>query len=132
MEEMDTAYTAQLDNVSDEVLASNISENLGYTMIKDILVKPLDVLKVKRLVNVPVKTEELDEEGQPVMEMKQEEVEVDSSFRVGVVFGLPENGVPTGVELGTKVVYPNKYAMEFDLFKDSVLIKTYDIIAIAA
>ncbi len=130
MEELNEVYTAEaVANVSDEVLANVVNGGVGYNMVKDILVKPLPVTKLLRVVNVPTKTDEVDEEGQPIMEMKQEEVEVDSSFRTGIVIALPPSGVPEGINVGTKVVYPNKYAMEFDLFKDSVLIKHYDIVA---
>lgn len=120
-----------VNDVSDESLLKVVTDGIKYRFKKDILVKPLDPIKVKRIMNIPVKTEEVDEEGQPIMEMKQEEVDVDSTFREGIVLALPtEAHCGDNLLVGSKVVYTNKYAIDFDLFKDSVLVKPYDVVAV--
>lgn len=127
-----TEEQLSIENVSDEVLLNVVLSKLNYTMLKDVLVKPLETVKVKRITNVPEKTDELDEEGQPIMSMVKKEVEVDSTFRTGIVLALPLQGAPAGIKVGDKVAYPHKYSIDFDLFMDSVLVKPYDIIAIVA
>ena len=121
-----------IENVSDETLLNVVLSKLNYTMVKDVLVKPLEAIKVKRMTNVPEKTDELDEEGQPIMTMVKKEVEVDSTFRSGIVLALPTQGASGDIKVGDKVVYPHKYSIDFDLFMDSVLVKPYDIIATVA
>lgn len=49
------------------------------------LVKPLAPIMFKKIKNVPVQTDELDEDGKPLMKMEEQEVEVESIFREGVV-----------------------------------------------
>lgn len=132
MEEVNTAEEQlNIENISNEVLLNMVTDRLNYRMVKDILVKPLDPIKIKRITNVPVKTDELDEEGQPVMTMEQKEIEIESNFREGIILALPTNAAyDTNLTIGTKIAYPHKYAIDFDLFKDSVLVKPYDIVAI--
>lgn len=133
IEANETIGTDDQATLNTDSILETVTSGLGYTMIRDILVKPLAVTKVKRLVNSPTKTDEIDEEGQPIMEMIEKEVEVDSTFRTGIVIALPTGvDVNSAIELGSKIVYPHKYSIDFDLFKDSVLVKPYDIIGLAA
>ena len=120
----------EIENVSDEKLLAIVTEGLVYEMSKDILVKPLDVIKIKRMVNTPFETEEVDEEGEKIMEMRPEETEVDSVFRSGIILSLPTGAAyDETLVVGMKIVYPFKYSIDFDLFKDSVLVKPYDVVA---
>jgi hypothetical protein len=122
--------SVEIENMSDEALLNIVLDKLDYEMVKDILVKPLDVIKVKRMTNVPVGTGEKDEEGVEIMEMKQEEIEVDSSFRSGIILSLPTGATyDSTLKVGMKIVYPHKYSIDFDIFKDSVLVKPYDVVA---
>ena len=127
-----TAVTAdEAGDVSNEVLLNVVQQGLPYEMMRDVLVKPLATVKVKRMTNVPKKTDEVDEEGQPIMEMEMKEIEVDSAFRTGVVIALPANvDINPAIKVGSVVVFPHKYSIDFDLFKDSVLVKPYDVIGI--
>ncbi len=127
-----TEEQLNIENVSDEVLLSVVLEGLSYKMVKDILIKPLEAIKIKKVINVPVGTGEKDEDGTELMEMKQEETDVDSVFRSGIILSLPSGAAfDEALKVGMKVVYPHKYSIDFDLFKDSVLVKPYDVIAIA-
>jgi hypothetical protein len=122
--------TISVENMDNKTLLKVVADGLGYEMQKDALVKPLEVIKIKTQVNVPMETEEVDEEtGDKIMAMQVQEVEIDSSFRTGIVLALPVN-YEGSVVLGDTIAYPNKYSIDFDLFKDSVLVKPYDIIAI--
>lgn len=122
-----------IENVSDEVLLKVVLDGLNYSMTKDILVKPLEPIKIKRVINVPVETDEVDEDGTKLMAMEQKETEIDSSFRSGIVLALPSGAAYDGaLTVGMKIVYPHKYSIDFDLFKDSVLVKPYDVVAIVA
>ena len=133
IEANETIGTDDQATLNTDSILETVTSGLGYRMIKDVLVKPLAVIKVKRLVNSPTNTGEIDEEGQPIMEMIEKEVEVDSTFRTGIVIALPTGvDVNSAIELGSKIVYPHKYSIDFDLFKDSVLVKPYDIIGLAA
>lgn len=130
-QELNTAeeQLVEVENVSNESLLKVVTDKLNYSMIKDILVKPLDPIKVKRTINVPVETEELDEDGKKVMSMEMQEVDVDSSFREGIVLALPVQ-YDGPVTIGAKIAYPHKYSIDFDLFMNSVLVKPFDVIAI--
>lgn len=125
-----TGITDDVENVSDESLLKIVTDGLEYEMSKDILIKPLEVLKVKKIQNVPVETEDVDEDGNKIMAMEQQEVEVDSTFRAGIILSLPTGAsYDETLKVGMKVIYPHKYSIDFDLFKDSVLVKPYDIVA---
>jgi hypothetical protein len=125
-----TQEQLEIENMSDETLANIVSEGLKYTPIKDILVKPLDPIKIVKTTNVPVETGEVDEEGEKLMEMQQKDIEVESVFREGVIISLPIGvAFDASFEVGMKIVYNHKFSIPFDLFKDSVLVKPYDVIA---
>ena len=118
------------ENVGELQLIKVVVDAFGYLPLKDILVKPMDAIKVKKLVNRPVATEELDEDGKPLMEMKEEEVEVESIFREGIVLALPiDSKYPEMLKVGDRIVFNYKFnTVPFDLLKDSILIKPYDIL----
>lgn len=119
-----------IENMNEETILNFVTAGLQYEMVKDVLVKPLEVIKVKKLVNTPVETEEVDEDGNKLMDMEVKEVEVDSAFRSGIILSLPTGAnYDETLKVGMKIVYPFKYSIDFDLFKDSVLVKPYDIIA---
>lgn len=112
--------------MEDKVL-DTVVEKLEYLFIKDVLVKPLPVIMLSKVVDIPVETGEKDENGFNKFETKEETKEVESDFRKGIVLA-----VPAGVEnitVGDTIVFPSKFAKDFDLFKDSQLVKPYDIIA---
>ena len=129
-------YTTQeqvietLDNVSNEKLLEMVIEKLEYEPIKDILVKPLEPVMIEKEVNVPFKSEELDEDGQPIMEMRKEMQQVPSIFRKGIVLALPiDSAYCKEIKVGDTIVFNGKFnSIEFDLFKDSMLVKPFDVL----
>jgi len=118
--------------MEDKVLES-VVENLGYDMVKDILVKPLDKVMVTKEVITPEPTGVIGADGVPEYETKTETKEVESEFAKGIVLALPvnysENAMNT-IKIGDTVVYPSKFAKDFDLYKTSQLVKPYDVVAI--
>ena len=53
---------------------------------------------------------------------------MESDFAKGIVLAIPTS-IECSVSVGEVIVYPKKFAKGFDLFKDSQLIKPYDIVA---
>lgn len=105
------------------------SLKIGYKFEKDILVKPLPTIMVEKVVTKQVLTGEKDEEGNNLYDTKEEKEQVESNFETGVVLSLPI-GYTGNVNVGDTVVYNRKFAIDFDLYKNSKLVKAYDIIAI--
>lgn len=111
----------------DKVLETVI-EGLEYTFEKDILVKPLEPVMIAKEYEEQIPTGEQDEEGFNKYEVKKHTKEVESDFAKGIVLALPTS-VECTVSVGNIIVYPKKFAKDFDLFKDSQLIKPYDVVA---
>lgn len=117
--------------MEDKVLET-VLNGLTYMPLKDILVKPLDPIKIQKEVTEAVGTGEKDVDGYEKFETKTETKEVESEWREGVVLVIPscfEEGL-LDFKVGDTIVYNKKFAKEFDLFKNSVLVKSYDIVAI--
>lgn len=124
-----------------ESVAQTVSEGIKYEFLDDFLVKPLDPIKVKKEFNTPVTKDVTSDDGMEVSEyddVATEVKEVDSDYREGIVLKVPskyqtwmndEKFPAKAINIGDKVVYraTNRY---FDLFKDSILLKPHEIIAI--
>jgi hypothetical protein len=124
-------------------LANDVSAKIPYEFADMFLVKPLDKIMVKKEVttlpdNKPVKDSDGIEatEGEPKTEVK----EVESDYKKGVILKLPASYHPETNEsqqrlqqykVGDVIVYKHGNTMGFDLVRDSRLIKSYNIIAIA-
>lgn len=115
--------------VDQEKLSKYLSDNIEYEFTKDLLVKPLDVVKVMKVIQTPIATGEMDENGVEKFEIKSEEKEVDSLYRTGVIIKLPI-GYTGDLKLGDTIVYPRTSGTPFDLFKDSQLVYIHAVIAI--
>lgn len=111
----------------DKVLETVI-EGIEFTFEKDILVKPLEPVMITKEYEEQVPTGEQDEEGFNKYEVKKHSKEVESDFARGIVLAVPTQ-VESSIKVGDTVVYPKKFAKDFDLFKDSQLVKPYDIVA---
>jgi co-chaperonin GroES (HSP10) len=113
-----------------KILAS-IASKIPFEPIDDrVLIKPLKQRTVKKVVTVPVnKPSDLKEAEDTVQETKQETVEVPANCQLGVVLktGIP-GASPLPFEPGDIIVYPTNAGMKFELFKDSVLLKRYEIL----
>ena len=111
----------------DKVLETVI-EGIEFTFEKDVLVKPLEPVMITKEYEEQIPTGEQDEEGFNKYEVKKHSKEIESDFARGIVLAVPTQ-VESSIKLGDTVVYPKKFAKDFDLFKDSQLVKPYDIVA---
>lgn len=114
--------------MEDKVLETVIN-GLEYLPTKDVLVKPLEPIMIEK--DVAVGTGEVDVDGYEKMTTEKQTVE--SDFAVGIVLALPTDTNKDTVYsfgVGSKVVYAKKFAKTFDLFKDSQLVKPYDVVGI--
>lgn len=113
----------------DKVLETVVND-IEYTFEKDFLVKPLDPIMIEKVFTTQIPNGKKDEEGNNLYDTKEEKKSVESDFEKGIVIGIP-NVYDGSITLGDTVVYPKKFAKEFDLYKDSKLIKPYDIVSVA-
>ena len=113
--------------MEDKVLETLLNK-LNYNFLKDALVKPLPAIMVEKEVTEQVPTGEKDEHGFELYDTKTEVKSVESEWAAGVVLAVPPTSDNT-INVGDTVVYNKKFAKDFDLFKDSQLVKLYDIIA---
>lgn len=131
------------ERIDQSAVATTISEGIEYIFKEDFLVKPLDLVKVKKEFSVPVvkgePTEKDGIEANDYDEVTTEVKEVDSDYREAIVIKVPYtynkwmndsemNTCP--IHVGDKIVFRNGAGRYFDLFKDSMLVKHYDIIAV--
>lgn len=113
--------------MEDKVLETVLND-INYIVEKDILVKPLAPVMVQKTFTEQVPNGKKDEDGNNLYDTKEEVKSVESDFEKGVVIAIPSSY--TGdITLGDTVVYPKKFAKEFDLYRDSKLVKPYDIVA---
>lgn len=115
--------------MEDKVL-NTVVEGLEYTMLKDLLVKPLEPIKVKKEFTEQIPNGKVDENGFNEYDTKTETKEVESDFSKGIILALPAEVEYNSLRIGDTIVYNKKFAKYFDLFKDSQLVKPYDVIAI--
>lgn len=114
--------------MEDKVLETVIN-GLEYAPVKDVLVKPLEPIMVEK--EVAVGTGEKDIDGYEKMTTEKQTVE--SDFALGIILAMPldtHSDTKFPFAVGDKVVYPKKFAKDFDLFKSSQLVKPYDIVGI--
>ena len=131
--------TGSIENMSDEVLASAIDTKVGMKFLKSILVKPLDPITVTKTLTVPEDSGEKDENGDPIMQMTIKNVDSESQFRKGVVISVPisiidrnADSISTELVAGKTIVYNHRRSIDFDLYKDSVLVDPFDVISVVA
>lgn len=126
------------DNVielsDDKVLAQSVSDKIEFTMLKDLLIKPLAPVMVSREIQVPVVKETSTDtelgmtDIQEYDEMETKVVEIESIFRKGIVLKVPLQ-YEKEYEVGDTVVYSTRSSAPFDLLKDSVLVQPFNVVA---
>ena len=124
----------QKDIIMEDKVLETVLEGLKYIPLKDVLIKPLPPIKLTKEVTEAVGTGEKDVDGYEKFDTKTETKEVESEWREGIVLALPNSeqmkeACEKDFKVGDTIVYNKKFAKEFDLFKDSILVKAYDIIA---
>lgn len=116
----------------EDKLLETVINGLKYTFTKDVLVKPLPPVKVNKEITEQIPTGDKDENGYQLYDTKTEVKEVDSEWAIGIILSMPTDVAidNASFKVGDTVVYNKKFAKDFDLFKDSQLVKNYDIIAL--
>lgn len=123
----------------DHKIAEDLNKKVTYTFIRQFLVKPLPLKKVKKEFSTPVTKDVTKKDGVEAADyddVKVETKEVDSDWREGVVIKVPteyqkmvDNKTVETIIPGDTIVYRDRCAQYFDLYKDSQLVSPYDIIA---
>lgn len=115
----------------DKVLETVVN-GIEYHMLKDVMIKPLPAIKLTKEVTEQIPTGKVDKDGFETYKTKTEIKEVESNWATGIVLQIPDHLVEhnPGFKVGDTVVYNKKFASDFDLFKDSILVKSYDILAV--
>lgn len=112
-------------------LLLEVVNGIKYTPTSCFIVKPLEPIMVSKDITTMKPNGVKDEDGVEGFDTVVETKEVESNFREGIVLKRPSNcGTEFNYAVGDKIVYNKKFAIDFDLFKDSQLVKPYDIVAV--
>ena len=129
------------NTIDQSLLAKDVSSKIKYNFFDFFLVKPLDPIKVTKEFSKPVTTgtptkDENGIEAQDYDKVETEVKEVNSDYRRGIVLKRPvyyeatEYEGPRYIEIGSTVIFRDAAGMNFDLIKDSKLLRQYDILGI--
>ena len=126
------AQVNEITEATDASIAQSINDGLKYSFLKDLLVKPLPVQMIEKVVTTQIPTGETDEAGFNLYETQEEIKSEEADYREGIVISLPSTLDPStlGFGIGDTVVFHKRYPAYFDLFRDSMIIKPYDVIAV--
>jgi len=121
-------------NIDRKQILASIQGKIKFAPIDDrILVKPLKQVTMKKKITVP--DDEANKGKNPhedVMETKVINKSVPANHQLGVVLkkGTSVGACQVPFEEGDVVVYPVNAGVDFELFKDSRLLKRYEIVGI--
>jgi hypothetical protein len=129
------------NTIDQSLLAEDVSSKIKYNFFDFFLIKPLDPIKVTKEFSKPVTTgtptkDENGIEAQDYDKVETEVKEVNSDYRRGIVLKRPvyyeatEYEGPRYIEIGSTVIFRDAAGMNFDLVKDSKLLRQYDILGI--
>lgn len=123
----------------DKKIVEGLKDKIPFTPIDDrILVKPLKPVKVKKKVSMPI-----DEDGKVIdtdnldptkhYNTKRVTRTLESNMSRGIVLKIGKTGSLTNnipFEEGDTVVFPTNAGQPFELFKDTKLLKRYEIMGL--
>lgn len=115
--------------MEDKVLETVVN-GITWNMLKDVLVKPLAPIMVTKEFTEQIPNGKVDENGFNEYDTQTETKEVESDWATGIILQVPSNLTDTQYKVGDTIVYNKKFAMYFDLVKDTQLVKPYDIVAV--
>ena len=125
-------------------LAEDVAKNIKYDFLEYFLVKPLDPVKIKKEFSKPVSKGEATKDAEGIEAVDFDEVEtevkeVNSDYRRGIVLKRPLYyngsdviGTCSEIKVGDVVLFRDTAGLQFDLLKDSRLLRLYDIFGIEA
>ena len=120
-----------MEEVKENELLAEVIAGIKYIPTNTILVKPLEPVMISKDITTMEPTGEKDEDGVEMFDTQTETKEVESEYSTGVVLKIPTCLTECEYKVGDTIVYNKKFAKDFDLFKDSQLVKPYDIIAVS-
>lgn len=113
-------------------LAADLSEKITYTPADDmILVKPLKPVMITKEVPV-LDNEPKDMDEAERTEPKFEKKKVPANMQKGIVLKLGiefEARNPNNLEIGDVVAFPSHAGQRFELFKDTIILRRYEVVA---
>lgn len=116
-----------------DTILDTVLENMKYTFVRGMLVKPLEDVYVEKEIIKPVNTGKKDENGFEITDTETVTEKVLTTFKTGIVLAIPAGyewpDKENHPEVGDTVAFARKAATDFDLFKDSKIINPYDIVA---
>lgn len=115
--------------MEDKVLETVVN-GITWNMLKDVLVKPLAPIMVTKEFTEQIPNGKVDENGFNEYDTQTETKEVESDWATGIVLKIPTNITDPQFKVGDIIAYNKKFAMYFDLVKDTQLVKPYDIVAV--
>ena len=128
------------EKVDQHLLAEDISSKIRFEFMDYFLVKLLDPVMVEKEISTPVSNEKASSDNNGVEavdydSVKTETKTVESNFRKGIVLKLPasfssDENVRSRIKIGDTVLFPETCGKNFDLLKNSRLVRYYDVIAI--
>lgn len=132
------------ETIDQSVLAEDVASKIKYDFLDFFLVKPLDPIKVNKEFSKPVSTgtpvkDANGVEAQDFDNVETEVKEVNSDYRRGIVLKRPLHyngsdvvGTSSEIRVGNIVIFRDAAGLQFDLLKDSRLLRLYDILGIEA
>lgn len=115
--------------MEDKVLETVVN-GITWNMLKDVLVKPLAPIMVTKEFTEQIPNGKVDENGFNEYDTQTETKEVESDWATGIVLKIPASLADPQFKVGDTIAYNKKFAMYFDLVKDTQLVKPYDIVAV--
>jgi hypothetical protein len=125
-------------------LAEDVAKNIKYDFLDYFLVKPLDPVKIKKEFSKPVSNGKATKDAEGIEAVDFDEVEtevkeVNSDYRRGIVLKRPLYyngsdviGTSSEIKVGDVVLFRDTAGLQFDLLKDSRLLRLYDIFGFEA
>jgi len=125
-------------------LAEDVAKSIKYDFLDYFLVKPLDPVKIKKEFSKPVSNGKATKDAEGIEAVDFDEVEtevkeVNSDYRRGIVLKRPLYyngsdviGTSSEIKVGDVVLFRDTAGLQFDLLKDSRLLRLYDIFGLEA
>lgn len=120
----------ELETVDQGKVLESVLAEIPYSFTKDVLIKPLAPIKVQKEVIKHKPNGKRDENGFEEYDVEKTMEEVEATFREGIVLRMPVDLQNRPYNVGDTVVFPIKAAGYFDLYRDSMLVRDYDIVAV--
>ena len=128
------------NNIDQHKVAESINKNIKLIFGDFFLCKPLETIKVKKEFDKPITNDvpKKDKNGiaaKDYDDVEKEIKEVDATYQKAIILSIPVSYVQDdkypslNLNIGDTIVYKRGQVGNFDLLKDTILIRRFDIIA---